>query len=82
MMEWIAEGITLIFIGILTLLVALTGKNNTDVHSLVLWLSSAVLLILAVLSAFTGARTSILPMKLCPYVKTAVAFMYILGNIV
>jgi hypothetical protein len=27
----------------------------------------------------TGARTAVLPMKLCPYVKTVVAILFFLG---
>lgn len=80
-MEWIVEGITLIFVGILPLLVVITGDIDSNISSLVLLLSSALLFTLAVLSAFTGARTSIVPMKLCPYVKSTVAVLYILGII-
>jgi hypothetical protein len=35
---------------------------------------------MAVLTASTGARTSILPIKICPAVKIAVAILFILGT--
>ena len=40
-----------------------------------------MLVVMAVLSQMTGARTAILPMRLCPYVKTAVAILFFLGSV-
>jgi hypothetical protein len=45
-------------------------------------LAAAMLLVLAAVSAFTGARTSVLPMKLCPVVKSSVALAFFLSTIV
>jgi hypothetical protein len=76
-MEWLAEGLALCFIGVL---VALTthwiGLEQAGAR-VVLRACAGMLLLLAILSAFTGARTTILPMKLCPWIKTAVAAMWI-----
>ena len=60
-MESIAEGITLCFIGALVLLVtSLAGTQNQTAY--IVYLACAVMLIvMAVLTAVTGARTAILP---------------------
>jgi hypothetical protein len=71
-MEWIAEGLALCFIGVVA---ALSGGGA------VLWACVGMLVALAVLSAFTGARTSVIPMKLCPVVKLIVAALFTLGNV-
>jgi len=81
-MEWIAEGMALIFLGLLPLFTVIfsTGSENAFYISI---LGSAIMLIaMAILSAFTGARTSILPMKMCPYVKTLGAILMILGAVI
>jgi hypothetical protein len=76
-MEWIAEGLALCFVGVLVFVARLALGGAGDVVYLA---SAAFLLVLAALSSFTGARTSVLPMKLCPFVKTAVAAAFILGT--
>ncbi len=79
-MEWIAEGLTLCFIGALVLLTTLLGWSQEYVSIIVYRASAVMLVVLAVLSQLTGARTAILPMRLCPYVKTAVAVLFFLGS--
>lgn len=79
-MEWVAEGLTLIFIGVLIGAVALWGADG-GTSVLVLRLSAGMLLALAVLSAFTGARTPVLPMRLCPAVKSVTAILVIIATL-
>ncbi len=78
-MELIAEGLTLVFLGVLVLLVTLIGGAGNEVSKLVFWISAGMLLIMALLTALTGARTSGIPYKICPFVKTTVAVLVILG---
>jgi hypothetical protein len=80
--EWIAEGVTMIFIGLLALLVtALEGVANPA--SLIVYRASAIVLVLtAILTALTGARTPILPFKICPFLITAVAVLFLLGSFI
>ncbi|MFC1921509.1 hypothetical protein ACFLYQ_07285 [Chloroflexota bacterium] len=78
-MESIAEGLTLIFLGVLVLLVTTVGGTGGTVSRLVLWASALMLLVMALLTVLTGARTSLLPYKICPVVKTAAAVLIILG---
>ena len=80
-MEWIVEGLTLCFIGLLVFVVTLAGGPQNPVSKSVYWMSASMLVVLAIVSSFTGARTSILPMKLCPFIKTAVAVAFIMGSI-
>ncbi len=56
------------------------GWQQEPAAPLVYRTSAGMLVVLAVLSQLTGARTAILPMKLCPYVKTAVAILFFLGS--
>jgi len=78
-MESIAEGLTLIFLGVLALLVTLVGGYDDTVSQAVLWAIAAMLLVMALLTQVTGARTSLIPYKICPFVKTTVAVLMILA---
>ncbi len=80
-MESIAEGLTLIFLGVLPLLVTILSDSPSRTGDTVYLACAAMLLIMAVLTLFTGARTSLLPYKICPAVKTVVALLYILGSV-
>jgi hypothetical protein len=79
-MEWTAEGLFLIFTGLLALLVTLSGGPSSPVSLLVIQALAIMLVVLAGLTAMTGARTAIVPMKLCPLVKTACAVLFIAGT--
>ena len=79
-MEWIAEGLTLCFIGVLVLLATILGWSQEPVAIIVYRASAVMLVVLAVLSQLTGARTAILSLRLCPYVKTVVAVLFFLGS--
>lgn len=81
-MEWIAEGLTLCFIGVLVLVVTILGGSGEEVSLIVYRASSGMLIIMAMLSLFTGARTSIVPIKICPLVKTTVAILIFLGSVI
>jgi hypothetical protein len=76
-MEWIAEGLTLAFLGTLVFLVTVLTDNEGCTAGTVYISTAVMLLALAVLSLFSGARTSVLPMKICPAVKSVTAFMFI-----
>jgi hypothetical protein len=80
-MEWVAEGLTLCFLGALVLYVALVAGPANPVSVMVFRASAAMLLVMAVWTGVTGARTSIIPIKICPIVKTAVAILYIWASI-
>ena len=77
-MEWISEGIFLIFIGLLNWSIALFGSIESREAKVVGFLSIVFLIMMSILSLFTGARTNIMPMKICPAVKTFCAILIIL----
>jgi hypothetical protein len=78
-MEWIVEGVTLIFIGVLTASVTYAGRTSV-VSTVVYWLSFGVLNMLSVVSLFTGFHIRFLPFKLCPFLFTSSSFLMILGR--
>ncbi|MBW2468646.1 MAG: hypothetical protein JRE72_05330 [Deltaproteobacteria bacterium] len=77
-MEWIVEGVALIFIGSINAIV--TAIDHTSSISLAIYFSSAVVLVaLALVSFFTGFKISFLPYKLCPVIFLTSAVLLILG---
>ena len=78
-MESIAEGITLCFLGVLVILVTALGDSQSQTAFIVYYSVIVMLLVMAVLTAVTGARTSIIPYKICPIVKTMVAILFVFG---
>ena len=79
-MEWIAEGLTLCFIGLLVLLVTLYAGPQNLVSILVYKVTAWVLVVMAGLTFVTGAKTSITSIKVCPLVKSIVAILFFLGS--
>ena len=80
MMEWIVEGVALIFIGVLNGLVTILDPLHL-VSRAVYLLSSMVLVVLALVSLFTGFRIRFLPFKLCPAIFSASAVMILVGGV-
>ena len=79
-MEWIIEGIALIFIGSIVAIV--TAIDYTDSISMVIYLSSVVfLIVLAIVSFFTGFKISFLPFRLCPVIFITSAVLIMLGGL-
>ncbi len=81
LMEWAAEGLTLAFIGLLVLLITALHGSEDSVSLSVYRISAAMLFVMAAWTLVTGARTSILPIKVCPAVKTAVAALFLVGSL-
>lgn len=78
-MEWVAEGLTLCFLGVLAALVVGVGGLAHPAGRVTVRTAAAMLFVLAGLSAATGAKTSVGPMKACPIVKSIVALLYLIG---
>jgi hypothetical protein len=77
-MEWITEGVTLLFIGELLVICTAINAAAADACGLY-WICAAVLVIMAVVSLFTGARVKLWPFKMCPVIFTLSAILIILG---
>jgi hypothetical protein len=79
-MEWIIEGITLIFIGSINSIV--TAIDHTNSVSVAIYISSVfILIILAFISFFTGFKISFFAFKLCPVIFITSAALIFLGGI-
>ena len=77
-MEWIIEGIALIFIRVVVS--SVTFIDHTNIISRTVYrLSFLMLSALTVISLFTGARINFLPYKLCPVIFITAALLIILG---
>jgi len=79
-MEWVAEGLTLCFVGMLVLATTILGRPPSRASLIVYRGSSVMLLVMAGWTLLTGARTSVVPIKICPVVKTVVAILFFLGS--
>ena len=77
-MEWINEGATLIFIGILTAAVTLVDPKSLVAHT-VYWLAIIMLNALSIISLFTGFRVNFLPYRLCPIIFTGSSILILAG---
>jgi hypothetical protein len=77
----VAEGLTLCFIGALVLSVTLLARSANPASVIVYRASAVMLLIMAIWTGLTGARTSIIPIKICPTVKTAVTLLFIWASV-
>ena len=80
-MEWIIEGVSLIFIGIAV--GSATYLDHTDVIAIaVYWISFIMLNTLSVISLFTGFKVNFIPYKLCPLIFTTASIFILLGIVV
>ena len=80
-MEVISEGLTLIFLGVLPLLVTILADSQNQTAHIVYMVCGIMLLVMAVVTLLTGARTPTIWYKICPAVKTVVAILFILGSV-
>jgi hypothetical protein len=77
-MEWVVEGVTLIFIGALVATVTLVDAASQVTRG-VYWLTIVGLNALSVVSLFTGFKVKFLPFKLCPVIFTTASILILLG---
>ena len=80
-MELLAEGFTLIFLGVLPMVFTILSGPQGKPADIVYLACGAMLLLMAIITLLTGARTPEIPYKICPVIKTAVAVLFILGSV-
>ena len=79
-MEWIIEGLALIFIGFLVAVTTYIDRTSPLARSV--YTSCIVMLnILTVVSLFTGSRNSLIAFKLCPFIFTGSSILIAVGGI-
>ena len=77
-MEWINEGATLIFIGLLVGIITLI--DSTSSVSLTVYILAFLMLnALSLISLFTGFRVNFLPFRLCPIIFTGSSLLILVG---
>lgn len=77
-MEWVTEGVALMFIGTIVFMVTAIDPRAT-VSSYVYVTSSGCLVVLAIVSLCTGFNIAFLPFKLCPLIFLSSATLILLG---
>jgi hypothetical protein len=78
LMEWLMEGVLLLFIRMVVILVACFDPIFSTLGVIVYRACSLVLVTMAAISVGTGAQTTILPMRLCPAIfLTAAALIFL-----
>lgn len=78
-MEWILEGVTLVWVG--SLVATVTAIDATSEVSRSVYLVSAVgLVVFAGVSLFTGFKVKFLPFRLCPFIFTSAAILILVGG--
>ena len=81
-MEWVSEGLTLIFVGALCFLMTLVVGSNTAGTVFVYRACAVMLLAMATWTSVTAGRTSIVQFKICPIVKLGTAILLLVGSAV
>ena len=80
MMEWIVEGVSLIFIGALVGVLTYIGPFGGLTRAAYAVIAAG-LLALAIVSLFTGFKVKFLPFRLCPFVLTISAALIFVGGV-
>ena len=78
-MEWINEGLTLIFIGLLVFFIAILSKENNRAAKIVYTAAAIMLFSMAILSLFTGFKIDFIPFQLCPIIFTGSGLLILQG---
>lgn len=81
LMEWLMEGVLLIFLGVLVALVRSYAPAEEITATVVYRAAAVVLVVMAGVSTVTGARTRIGPMRLCPLIFALTAVLFWLPTI-
>lgn len=79
-MEWIVEGVALIFVGLINILVATINATNI-LSKIVYGTSSGFLIVMTIVSLFTGFKVKLTPFKMCPFIFTLSAVLISSGSL-
>jgi hypothetical protein len=77
-MEWISEGVALVFLGAVLLVVTILDYTS-PVSTGVYWTTVVALNTLSAVSLFTGFRIHFFPFRLCPILFTGSSILILLG---
>ena len=79
-MEWVAEGLALVFVGTLVAAVTLSVGADDRAAVLVYRLAAGLLAAIAILTILTGARTPVGWFKACPLVLASTVALLLVGS--
>jgi hypothetical protein len=80
-MEWVAEGLALAFVGLLTAMVTSVGGYTDPVTRVVVWAVAGFCILMGGWTFIVGRHSSIMPIRLCPLVLAVAAVLLVLGNV-
>ena len=81
-MEWVAEGLSFVFVAVLIVAVTWSGETLEAAKDLVYRVSSGFLVVIGVWTAMTGARTGVIWFKACPVVMSVSAGLLIAASLI
>jgi hypothetical protein len=79
-LEWTAEGLTHIAVGLLVILDASLENSNESAVRFLYRGAAALFIGLAFLTALTGARTPVVWFRVCPFVLTGAATLLLIRS--
>lgn len=79
-MEWTAEGLTHLFVALLVVLVTALAGPDSSASVVVYRASAGLLIVIGLLTLFTGARVPVIWFKLCPVVMATVATLFVVAS--
>ncbi|HYN32407.1 MAG TPA: hypothetical protein VES40_07265 [Ilumatobacteraceae bacterium] len=74
-MEWILEGVTLIFAGALTAAITLIGDHTSTTATVAYIATAGLLIVMAVVSLLTAGRNTFIVYRLCAPIFTTSAIL-------
>ena len=76
-MEWVAEGLSFMFVAALIVAVTWSGKTPEAAEDLVYRVTAGFLITIGAWTAMTGARTKVIWFKMCPVVMSVASGLLI-----
>lgn len=80
-MEWVAEGLSFMFVGCLIAAVTISGMANEPAEDLVYRVTPVFLLTIGAWTAMTGARTGVIWFKMCPVVMSISSALLVAASV-
>jgi len=80
-MEWVAEGLSFMFVAVLVVAVTWSGQTPEAAEDLVYRVVTGFLLAIGAWTAMTGARTRVIWFRMCPVVMTVTSGLLIAASL-
>ena len=80
-MEWVAEGLSFVFVSVLIVAVTWSGSTPEAAEDLVYRVTTGFLIAIGAWTALTGARTKVIWFKMCPVVMSVCSGLLIAASL-